>query len=152
MTSWHGGISLPRIGFCSPNLDFAMLDELFTFLRDEDFQNPASGQLNFPAYLYAYHPEKEYAFRKALPTLCERLERPPIHQVPFVLNVFDHLVERLRSTTYGDKSYLDIVLEQEDEAPGKTERLFNEVLSAGSGFYESIHRSIRSHQDKAELK
>lgn len=129
-----------------------MLDDLFSFLRDEDFQNPASGQLNFPAYLYAYSAEKEYAFREALPTLCERLERPPIHQVPFVVNIFDHLVERLQSTMYSNKSYLDTVLEQEAEAPKKTKRLFKEVLSGGSGFYESIHERIRSHQDEAEEK
>lgn len=129
-----------------------MLDELFVFLRDEDFQSPASGQLNFPAYLYAYPAEKEYAFREALLSLCKRLERPPIHQVPFVVNVFDHLVERLRSTTYSEKSYLDIVLEQEAEAPKKTKRLFKEVLSVGSGFYESIHENIRAHQEAAEEK
>jgi len=129
-----------------------MLSELFAFLRDDDFQNPDSGRLNFPAYMYAYPADEEYAFREELPQLCERLRRPPIHQVPFVLNIFDHLVDELSTKGYSGRSYLDIVLEEEGEAPKKTSRLFEEVLGEGSGFYRSIHDSIRAHQQAADKK
>jgi hypothetical protein len=129
-----------------------MLGELFTFLRDEDFQNPDSGRLNFPAYMYAYPAEEEYAFREELHRLCDRLERPPTYQVPFVLNIFDHLVDQLSTKGYSGRSYLDIVLEEEKDAPKRTKRLFEEVLSERSGFYESIHNSIRNHQQAAEAQ
>jgi len=126
-----------------------MLDELFPFLCDEDFQDPASGTLNFPAYLYAYPAEQEYAFRDALSTLCNRLERPPHHHVPYVVNVFDRLVEQLRTTTYSGRSYLDIVRSEEYEQPKKTKRLFEEVLAEDSSFYRSIHEDVRAHQQEA---
>jgi len=126
-----------------------MLDSLFQFLCDEDFQNPTSGNLNFPAYLYAYPAEEEYAFRKALPALCDRLERPPYHHVPYVVNVFERLVDQLRSTTYSGRSYLDIVRSEEKEQLKKTKRLFEEVLAEDNEFYSSIHESIRSHQNAA---
>lgn len=127
-----------------------MLDALFEFLRDEDFQAPASGLLNFPAYLYAYPAEQEYAFRKALPRLCERLRRPPIYQDSLVLNVFDCFVDHLRATQFGARSYLDLILEEEGEAPTKTKRLLNDLLGEGSTFYTSIDRTIRTHQDTTD--
>ena len=127
-----------------------MLDDLFHFLRDQDFQDPESGSLNFPAYIYAYPADQEYAFREALPGLCQRLQRPPIHQVPLALNIFDCLVDHLRDTGFGNRSYLDIVLQEEQDAPRKTQRLIDEVLGEGSGFYARMHERIREHQEAGD--
>ncbi|MES3630064.1 MAG: DUF1788 domain-containing protein [Longimonas sp.] len=129
-----------------------MLNDLFRFLRDDDFQNPASGHMNFPAYLYAYPAENEYAFRAALPQLKEQLARPPVHQVPFILNVFDHFIEALRTTTYGGTPYLDTILEHEQDTPKRTRRLITQVLDPEGAFYASIHEAMRAHQKKATGK
>jgi hypothetical protein len=126
-----------------------MFDELFDLLRDPDFQNPDSGRMNFPAYLYAYPAEEEYRFRRNLSTLSDRLARPPHKQVPYIVNVFDRLIEQLRKTTYGEDTYLDIVREEEQKHPKKTKRLFQEVLSDDGQFYEAIHDDIRAHQAEA---
>lgn len=123
-----------------------MLDALFNFLRDDDFQDPESGRMNFPAYLYAYPAEEEYAFRSELPKLCDKFDRFPILQVPLVVNVFDRLIEHLKTESFGSKSYLDIVLEQEADAPKKVNRLLRKVLEKGNGFYRSIHEDVRAHQ------
>ena len=127
-----------------------MLDALFDFLRDDDFQDPASGRMNFPAYLYAYPAEEEYAFRTELPKLCEKFDRFPILQVPLVVNIFDHLVDHLSERSFGSKTYLDIVLEQEEEAPRKVSRLLRKVLEKGNGFYRSIDENVRAHQGSGD--
>lgn len=129
-----------------------MLDKLFRFLKDDDFQNPESGHMNFPAYIYVYPAEKEYAFRKALPRLGTQLERPPVHQVPCIINVFDHFIETLRTTTYGGTPYLETIREHEHDAPKSTRRLINQVLEKNSGFYASIDEAIRAHQQEATGK
>lgn len=126
-----------------------MLDELFRFLKDDDFQNPDSGHMNFPAYLYAYPAEDEYAFRSALPRLKAQLARPPIHQVACIVNVFEHFIDALRTTTYGDTPYLDTIRANERDSPKRTRRLISEVLDNKSGFYASVHEAIRAHQQEA---
>jgi hypothetical protein len=108
--------------------------------------------MNFPAYLYAYPAEEEYRFRRNLSTLSDRLARPPRNQVPYIVNVFDRLIEQLRKTTYGEDTYLDIVREEEQKHPKKTKRLFQEVLSDDGQFYEAIHDDIRAHQAEAESR
>ena len=75
-----------------------------------------------------------------------------MYQVPFVLNIYDHLVDQLSARGYSGRSYLDIILEEENNAPKKTKRLFDEVLGQESGFYRSIHQSIRTHQQAAKEK
>jgi hypothetical protein len=66
--------------------------------------------------------------------------------VPLVVNVFDRLIEHLKTESFGSKSYLDIVLEQEADAPKKVNRLLRKVLEKGNGFYRSIHEDVRAHQ------
>lgn len=114
-----------------------MLDELFDLLRDEDFQDPSSGLMSFPAYLYAYPPEQEYTFRDALNTLAQRLERPPIEQAPIVVDIYASFIDRLKRETLGDRTLLEVVLEEEGRAPEKTQRLIRDQLDQDA-FYREI--------------
>jgi len=114
-----------------------MLDDLFQILADPDFQKPGSGLMSFPAYVYVYPPDKEYAFREALPQLQERLRRPNVGQNPLIRNVHDALVEYLQEKTLGGRPLLDRILEQEEEDPQKVDRQVKRHARSGD-FVEEV--------------
>ncbi|MCS4056790.1 DUF1788 domain-containing protein [Salinibacter ruber] len=99
-----------------------MLDDLFPILADPDFQKPGSGLMSFPAYVYVYKADREYAFREALPQLRERLRRPNVGQNSLAVNIYDALVEHLEEKTLGGRPLLDRILEQEEQDPEKVDR------------------------------
>ena len=39
-------------------------DKIFELLSDKSFQDPRTGNLFFPAYIYTYEPEEEYEVRE----------------------------------------------------------------------------------------
>ena len=99
-----------------------MLDDVFEILADPEFQRPGSGLMSFPAYVYVYPPDEEYAFREALPALRDRLQRPNVGQEPLVLNIHDTLLEYLGQKTLGGRSLLDRMQEREEEDPDMVEK------------------------------
>jgi hypothetical protein len=99
-----------------------MLDDVFEILSDPEFQKPGSGLMSFPAYVYVYPPDEEYAFREALPQLADRLRRTNVGQNPLVTNVYDAFLDYLDGKTLGGRSLLDRILEQEEDDPNKMDR------------------------------
>jgi len=99
-----------------------MLDDVFQILSDPEFQEPGSGLMSFPAYVYVYPPDEEYAFRDALPQLADRLRRPNVGQHPLVVNIYDAFLDYLRAKTLGRRPLLDRILEKEEEDPEEVDR------------------------------
>lgn len=54
------------------------ITELYNQLADKNFQDPLTGNLFFPAYMYVYDPEKEYEIQQEIINIKERLYRPNI--------------------------------------------------------------------------
>lgn len=132
-----------------------MLNDLFQILRDPDFQKPGSGLMSFPAYVYVYRPDQEYAFRKALPKLKERLRRPNVGQNPSIRNVYDAFIEYLSAKTLGGRSLLDRMREQEEDNPegvekrlkkhAQSEEFVEHVATEFSAFVEEEGEMDRSY-------
>lgn len=99
-----------------------MLDDVFEILSDPTFQKPGSGLMSFPAYVYVYPPDEEYALRDELPRLVERLKRPSVGQEPLLANIYDQLRSYLSEKTLGDRSILERLKEAEDGDPDMVER------------------------------
>ena len=68
-------------------------DEL---LSDKEFQNPETGKLFFPTYIFTYNHEKEYEIRKEIDGLKDRLERPSNFIDTLILNIFDEFIDFLK--------------------------------------------------------
>jgi hypothetical protein len=100
----------------------SMLDDVFELLTEPDFQKPGSGLMSFPAYVYVYPPDQEYAFREALPQLAERLQRANVGQHPLIANVYDAFQTYLSNQTLGNRSLLDRMVEAEADDPDKVNR------------------------------
>lgn len=98
-----------------------MLDDLFNLLADEDFQDPNSGLLSFPAYIYTYDPEREYEMRDALQSLKNKLQRPTHYQVCLLVNIYDEFIAYLKDQTLGGRSLFDRMIEMDKEDPDRLE-------------------------------
>ena len=68
------------------------ITELYNQLCDKDFQNHQTGNLFFPAYMFMYNPEQEYAVEKEILDIKNRLHRPNNYLDVMVLDIFEEFV------------------------------------------------------------
>ena len=103
-----------------------MLNDLYTLLAGPDFRHPGSGLMSFPAYVYTYPPDREYAFRDALPHLASRLKRPHAGIEPLLSSIYDGFLDFLEARTLGGRSILSRILEMEPEQPERMDSQLKE--------------------------
>jgi len=89
------------------------IKELYELLCDKSFQDPATGNLFFPAYMYLYNPETEYEIRQEIETIKERLVRPTDFVDVLTINIFNEFCNYLSSQTWGDGNWFDFILNNE---------------------------------------
>ena len=79
------------------------LSDLFEELSRREFQNPETGNMFFPAYIYCYDPQEEYQIRKEIIELKDRLIRPDIFQECMVTNIYEEFCKKtIISITYDE--------------------------------------------------
>ena len=82
------------------------LELLYKRLIEDDFKDPATGNLFFPVYLYLYPPEKEFEMRKEVEDLGKRIAKPNEFLKASILDIFDLFIEYLEKTPFGKKMNL----------------------------------------------
>mgnify|MGYP000849588856 FL=1 len=118
------------------------LDNLFNLLSTTEFQNPESGSLFFPVYIYTYNPDEEYCFREELEILKNRLLRAAIYQDCIVINIYDVFIDFLKSRFLGNDSLFDLLIEQE-KIEG-TDSIYEPTRDCafGSDFFDFLNKKI----------
>lgn len=128
------------------------INELYELLCDKDFQDPDTGNLFFPAYMYMYDPAREYKVREEISQMKERLIRPNTFVDLLVINLFDEFLEHLRSVWFGNQSLLEITLRNEPKDPDKVAETLRREAIKGP-FLASLNEKIKSHvQETGFLK
>lgn len=89
------------------------IKELYDLLCDKSFQDPATGYLFFPAYMYLYEPEDEYLIREEIASMKERLVRPTDFVDVLDLNIFNEFCNYLKTQKWGSTNWLDFILSEE---------------------------------------
>ena len=118
-------------------------DEL---LSDKEFQNPETGKLFFPTYIFTYNHEKEYEIRKEIEGLKDRLKRPNNFIDTLILNIFDELIDFLKEDKLGNDTLLDLLLDQ-DKNENQPQELFNILQDKANSieFFDYIHHKAEAH-------
>jgi len=93
------------------------LDKLTEFLEDKGFQDPRTGNLTHPSFIYIYDATKEYEFRDQLARLTGRLKRPNHFLDCLVLDLFKAFTEYLQAQQFAGQSIFDLIIEKEKEEP-----------------------------------
>ena len=124
------------------------INELYELLCDENFQDPATGNLFFPAYMYIYNPAKEYQVREEINQMKERLVRHNTFVDVLVINLFDEFLDHLRSVSFGDMNLLEVTLLNEPKDPGRVMETLKREAIRGP-FLAALNEKIKSHVQKA---
>lgn len=122
------------------------IDKIYDLMADKGFQEPGTGNLFFPAYIYTYNPEDEYEMRKKINAINENLKRPNHFLECKVLNVFNLMIDYLKNEKFGDKAVLDLILDKEKENPSDAHDWLYTELS-GDAFYNFVDDTIADFFD-----
>ena len=120
------------------------ITELYQQLADKDFQDPLTGNLFFPAYMYVYDEEKEYEIEKEILNIKERLYRPNNYLNVLIIDIFQEFQQFLKLETFGKQSKFDFYLEQEQKTYDKVKTALEQ--DAGSDrFFNWLDKRISNH-------
>jgi len=84
-------------------------------LSDKEFQEPETGNLFFPAYIYQYDSQDEYNIRNQIANLKDRLIRPNNFIDTLILNIYDEFISFLKDEKMGDESILGLITQNDNE-------------------------------------
>jgi len=120
------------------------ITELYKQLADKDFQDPLTGNLFFPAYMYVYGVDQHYAIEREILDIKDRLHRPNSYLSVLVIDVFDSFLDFLKQEKFGQQAKFDFYMEQEQAAPLKVRRAL--VQDANNDrFYAWLNTQIKAH-------
>ena len=124
------------------------IDELYEKLQDPDFQDTATGQLFFPAYMYLYDVAHEAEIERRLQGIKEGLHRPSHYLDALILDVFEELVAFLKSQPYAGTTKWGFCASVEEDHPEEVEKSVGQDAYS-EGFLEHIDNRIQQHIDGA---
>lgn len=128
------------------------IDKIYDLMADRGFQEPRTGNLFFPAYIYTYPPEEEYEIREQIGLLIEKLKRPNHYLDCLVLNIYHELIAYLKEESFAGKSIFDSVLEKEKEDPNRAYLWVRNKLQSDK-FMKFFTDKIQAHfQDTTDKK
>lgn len=113
-------------------------------MADKGFQEPRTGNLFFPAYIYTYPPEQEYEIRKHLHSLNQKLKRPNNYLDCMVINIYHEIVEYLKRTSFAGESLFDQIIKKEKEDPEEAHSWIRDEINH-EGFYPQLEKKVKDH-------
>ncbi len=124
------------------------IDELYEKLQDPDFQDTATGQLFFPAYMYLYDVAQEAEIERRLDGIKEGLHRPSHYLDALILDIFEELVEFLKGQSYAGMTKWAFCTSVEQEHPGEVEKSVGQDAYSAA-FLQHLDTKIQQHIDAA---
>jgi hypothetical protein len=120
------------------------IPELYDLLCDEAFQDPATGDLFFRAYMYIYKPEKEYYIREQIADIKKRLIRPNTFVNVLVINLFEEFKSYLESREFGKGNLLKELMEREASDCATVEQTLKREAN-NKNFFAWVNDKIQQH-------
>lgn len=128
------------------------IDKIYDLMADKGFQEPRTGNLFFPAYIYTYPPEQEYEIREQIDMLIEKLKRPNHYLDSLVINMYEELIEYLKNESFAGKTLFELVIEKEKEDPADALAWVRDEINHGD-FYKKFEAKVKEHfKDEHEKK
>src|SRR5690606_27768267 len=115
------------------------IDKIYDLMADKGFQEPSTGNLFFPAYIYTYPPEEEYQMREQISLLNKRLKRPSHYLDCLIINIYHELVNYLKDVSFTGKSLFELLLEKEKDDPEDALAWIRDEINDGD-FYKYFER------------
>lgn len=113
-------------------------------MADKGFQEPRTGNLFFPVYIYTYEPSEEYEMRREINLLIEKLERPNNYLDCLVINMYDEMIEYLKKEQFANRTLFDLISEKEKEDDDEALDWVLEEINEGN-FYQNFTKKVKNH-------
>lgn len=117
---------------------------LFNLMASKGFQEPRTGNLFFPVYIYTYEPAEEYEMRQEINLLIEKLERPNNYLDSLVINMYDEIIDFLKGENFAGSSLFDLILEKESEDGEEALEWVLAEINDGN-FYQKFTEKVINH-------
>jgi hypothetical protein len=128
------------------------IKELYDLLCDKSFQEPATGYLFFPAYMYLYEPENEYLIREEIASMKDRLVRPTDFVDVLDLNIFNEFCNYLKTQKWGSTNWLHFILSEEAQNYQSVQRTLRQKANDNK-FCTFLNNKIQLHiNEVSDLK
>jgi len=127
------------------------IDKLYDLMADKGFQEPDTGNLFFPAYIYIYQPDQEYEIRDQLLLLSQKLKRPNNFLDCMVINIYHEFIEYLKGKAFTGSSLFDLITAKEKEDAEEAFAWIRDEISDG-GFFAYLENKINDYFNPAEEK
>lgn len=124
------------------------INRLYDFLANKAFQDPLTGNLFFPAYIYTYDPRLEYAMQAEIAKLVAQLKRPNNFLDCMVLNLYEEMIEFLQANSFAGESLFDQIMEKEQEDIEEADEWFQEEVD-GDAFIAFLSEKVNKHFPEA---
>lgn len=126
------------------------IDKVYDLMANRGFQEPETGNLFFPAYIYTYPAAEEYELRKQVKLLIEKLRRPNHYLDCLVLNIYHELINYLKNAKFAGNSVFDLVIEKEKESHSEAASWVNDEMNAG--FYDYLEDKVKEYFTEMQEK
>lgn len=127
------------------------IDKLYDLMADKGFQEPDTGNLFFPAYIYIYQPDQEYEIRDQLLLLSQKLKRPNNFLDCMVINIYHEFIEYLKGKAFTGSSLFDLITAKEKEDAEEAFAWIRDEISDGD-FFAYLENKINDYFNPAEEK
>lgn len=122
-------------------------NEIIQLLSDKSFQDPRTGNLFFPVYIYTYPPAEEYEMREKIEQAVKNLERPSNYLNTLSINIYHELIHFLKSETFMRRPLFDQMIEKEKNEPHEA---FNWVKGQIPNFINHFKKKVENHFEDAD--
>jgi hypothetical protein len=119
-------------------------NKLYELMADKGFQEPRTGNLFFPAYIYTYEPSQEYEMRREIDLLIEKLKRPNHYLDSLVINMYEEMIGFLKSEQFAGRNLFDLIIEKEKEDPEEALAWVRDEINEGN-FYKNFTQKVKTH-------
>ncbi len=123
--------------------------ELSELLCDKSFQDPSTGYLFFPAYMYLYDPEKEYQIRQEIDTMKDRLVRPTDFVDVLTINIFEEFCQYLKSQNWGDSNWFEFIMNNEQSSYNNIQTTLHQKAKE-KGFCIFLNNIVQTHINQVD--
>tara|TARA_R110000868_G_scaffold106365_5_gene291775 strand:- start:1195 stop:1785 length:591 start_codon:yes stop_codon:yes gene_type:complete len=125
------------------------ITELYTKLSNKDFQDYATGNLFFPAYMYMYEAQNEIAIETEILDIKNRLHRPNSYLDVMVLDIFEEFVNYTKETRFGKSTKFEFYIKNEASKPTAVASALSKD-AYDKRFLNHLDQKIRKHIERAK--
>ena len=125
------------------------IGELYTKLSNKDFQDHATGNLFFPAYMYMYDPTREYEIENEILDIKNRLHRPNNYLDVMIMDIFEEFIEFTKSTKFGKATKFNFYLQHEEKKQEAVQKAL-EKDAYDTRFLNFLDQKITKHLETSK--